>query len=118
MRELTQPCQALEDLTRQPGVMESNRQRLSNVVRFELPSYADVDDLAARIRPRWTGSTKREGDVWLVTARVRANANDLARLLREVEIYVAEAGLLAIRFRLDGRFYLMEAAALDRAAAA
>ena len=98
--------------------METSRLRFSNVVLFELPAYADVDEFEARIRPRWTGATRREGDVWLVTARARANTNDLAQLLREVETYVAEAGLLAIRYRLDGRFYIMEATALDRAASA
>ncbi len=96
--------------------METRRLRFSNFVRFELPAYADVDELEARIRPRWSGSTKRGDDVLIVMARVRSDENDLALLLREVECYVAEAGLLAIRYRLDGRFYILGATALDRAA--
>ena len=94
--------------------MEEHLLRMSNVVRFELPAYADVGELCARIRPRWPGAANREGDVWCVTARVRSTKNDVARLLRAVESYVAYAGLLAIRFQLDGRFYVMEARGPER----
>ena len=91
---------------------------MSNVVRFEIPAYAGIDDLCAYIRPRWGGSIKFQDDVWYVSARVRRTRNDLAQLLRKVEAYVAESGLQAIRYELDGRFYIMEAQMLERAAAA
>jgi hypothetical protein len=91
--------------------------RTSNVVRFELPAYADVDGFCSRIRPRWRGSQRKQDEVWVVSAQLHRAANDLALLLREVEGYVADTALLAIRYQLDGRFYVMEAAAaLDRAA--
>jgi hypothetical protein len=38
--------------------------------------------------------------------------------LRKVEAYVAESGLRAIRYELDGRFYIMEADRLEPAPAA
>jgi hypothetical protein len=82
---------------------------MSNVVRFELPAYAGIDELCAYIRPRWGGSIKFQDDVWYISARVRRSRNDLAQLLRKVEAYVAESGLQAIRYELDGRFYIMEA---------
>ena len=91
---------------------------MSNVVRFEIPAYAGIDDLCAYIRPRWGGSIKFQDDVWYVSARVRRTRNDLAQLLRKVEAYVAESGLQAIRYELDGRFYIMEAQMLETAAAA
>ena len=91
--------------------------RMSDVVLFELPGYADIDELSTRIRPRWTGLQELVANVWLVSVRVRRSKDDLARLLREIEAYVGEAGLQAIRYRLDGRFYIMEAPALDRAVA-
>jgi hypothetical protein len=96
--------------------MGQNLVQTSDVVRFEIPSYADIDELCARIRPRWPGSKDREDDVWLVSARFRKSKNDLAFLLREVEAYVADAELQAIRYQLDGRFYVMAARSLDRAA--
>ena len=84
---------------------------LSNVVRFELPVYADADEFCARLRLRWPGTKRRKGEVWLVSARLRTNEDDLAVLLREVEAYVAEVELHAIRFRLDGRAYILAAPA-------
>ena len=98
--------------------MEDTALSLSNVVRFEIPAYAGIDELCAYIRPRWGGSIKFQDDVWYVSARVRRTRNDLAQLLRKVETYVAESGLQAIRYELDGRFYIMEAEALLPAAAA
>jgi hypothetical protein len=112
---MTQRCQVVGPATGHLVVMETTL-RISNVVLFELPAYADVDELNTRIRPRWPGSQELVADVWLVTARVRRSKTDLAFLLREIEAYVGEAGLHAIRYRLDGRFYIMEAPALDRAA--
>jgi hypothetical protein len=89
---------------------------LDDLVLFELPVYADVDALSRRVRPRWRGWTRREDDLWLVAAEVDVDPADLATLLREVEAFVADEGLLAIRFCLDGRFHVMEARALERAA--
>jgi hypothetical protein len=87
---------------------------LDDVVLFELPVYADVDELSERIRPRWRGWTRREDDLWLVTAELEPDPSDLALLLREVEAFVADEGLHAIRFSLDGRFHVLEAPALAR----
>jgi hypothetical protein len=98
--------------------MEETALSLSNVVRFEIPAYAGIDELCAYIRPRWGGSIKFQDDVWYVSARVRRTRNDLAQLLRKVEAYVAESGLQAIRYELDGRFYIMEAQRVEQAAVA
>jgi hypothetical protein len=87
---------------------------LDDLVLFELPVYADVDELSERIRPRWRGWTRREDDLWLVVAEVDEDPDDLALLLREVEAFVGAEGLHAIRFCLDGRFHVMEAPALER----
>lgn len=97
--------------------MEDVIAQMSEVVLFEIPACTDVDRFFERIRPRWPGWTRREADVWLVAARVKADDNDLAVLLRKVEAYVAEAGLQAIRYCLDDRFYIVEAPALGASAA-
>jgi hypothetical protein len=98
--------------------MEDIALSMSNVVRFEIPAYAGIDELCAYIRPRWGGSIKFQDDVWYVSARVRRTRDDLAQLLRKVEAYVAESGLQAIRYEVDGRFYIMEAEHVEPAAAA
>jgi hypothetical protein len=88
--------------------MEGSPLEMSNIVRFELPAYANADAFCARIRSRWAGTRRLDGDVWCISARVRKTKSDLALLLREVEAYVADAGLQAIRYELDGRWYIMD----------
>lgn len=93
--------------------------RLSDTVRFEIPAHVDVEAIAERIHGRWPGSTRQiADDVWLVSARVRKSKNDLALLLREVEALVAETGLQAIRYHVDGRAYVLAATAVEQAATA
>jgi hypothetical protein len=96
--------------------MDDEHLELNDMAFFELPTCADTASFYARIRPHWQGWTTGEDDVWLVAAEVAVDDNDLALLLREVEAYVAETGLHAIRYWLDGRVHIMEAPALDRAA--
>jgi hypothetical protein len=97
--------------------MDSTALHMSDTIRFELPEYVNVDELCERIRPRWPGSARLEDDHWRVSARLRKNGNDLALLLREVEAYVADSGLQAIRYHVDGRAYVLEARAREAAAA-
>lgn len=96
--------------------METTVLQMSNTVVFELPEHVSVDAFCSRIRDRWPGTTRGEDDAWIVSARLRRNRNDLALLLRQVEAYVAESGLQAIRYHVDGRAYVMEAHALEPAA--
>ena len=60
------------------------------------------------IRPRWPLWQVLDNDVWLVGARAKVDDVDLAVLLREVEAAVSGLDLQAIRYCLDGRFYIME----------
>jgi hypothetical protein len=89
--------------------MEDTVLETSDVLHFEIPEYMELDEFCERIRPRWPGWTRDEEEVHVVTAEVGDDAEALAELLREVEAYVAEAELLAIRYWLDGRPYLMTA---------
>jgi hypothetical protein len=79
----------------------------SEMIFFEIPAYADVEQFCARIRPRWPGWMMLDVDVWLVGASVKVDDSDLAVLLRVVGDAVAELDLLAIRYCVDGRFYVM-----------
>lgn len=98
--------------------MEGIAPHLSDTIRFELPEYVDIDAFCERIRGRWPGSVRCDDEVWRVSARLRRSKNDLAQLLREVEAYVADSGLQAIRYHVDGRAYVLEAEARETAAAA
>ena len=77
------------------------------MIFFEIPAYADVEQFCARIRPRWPGWKMLDVDVWLVGATVKVDDSDLAVLLRAVGDAIAELELLAIRYCVDGRFYVM-----------
>ena len=77
------------------------------MIFFEIPAFADVEQFCARIRPRWPGWKMLDVDVWLVGATVKVDDSDLAVLLRAVADSIAELNLLAIRYCVDGRFYVM-----------
>ena len=81
---------------------------MSEMMFFEIPTYVDVEEFCKRIRPHWPGWKLLDVDVWLVGATVKVDDVDLAALLRTVEAAIAELGLLAIRYCLDGRFYVMD----------
>jgi hypothetical protein len=81
---------------------------LSDVVLFELPNRDNVDAFRDRLRARWDGWSDADGDLWLFSAQLD-QSRDLAPLLREAQELIAELGLDAIRFYLDGRVYLLDA---------
>jgi hypothetical protein len=88
---------------------------LDDVVIFELPTFEDVEAFCDRFRPRWDGWSHVDEQVWLFSVQLQPDA-DVAGLLRDAQVLVAELGLAAIRFCLDGRIYALEAASPSRAA--
>ena len=87
---------------------------LDDIVIFELPTIEDMEAFRSRFRPRWDGWSDADAESWLFTARLEATS-DLVPLLREAQELVAELELTDIRFCLDGRVYLLEAATADLA---
>lgn len=86
---------------------------MSEMIFFEIPAFADVEQFCRHIRPHWPGWKLLDVDVWLVGATVKVDDFDLAALLRTVEAAVAVLGLMAIRYCLDGRFYVMDGARVE-----
>jgi hypothetical protein len=80
---------------------------LDDVVLFELPAREHVEAFRDRIRPRWEGWSDAEEHLWLFSAQFERG--DLAPLLRDAQALVAEIGLTAITYCLDGRLYVLEA---------
>ncbi len=81
---------------------------LDDVVIFELPTLEAVDAFRSRLRPRWDGWSDADEQLWLFTARLD-DESGLDILLREAQELTAELGLVAIRFCLDGRLYVLDA---------
>jgi hypothetical protein len=80
-----------------------------DAVIFELPTFADLEAFCDRFRPRWDGWSHVDEEAWLFAARLDGGS-DMAALLRGAGELVAELGLAAIRYCLDGRLYVLEAA--------
>jgi hypothetical protein len=86
---------------------------LADLVHFEIADLAAAVRLTRRLATRWTVSLQERRDINLVTARLRARSTDLAVLLRDVETWVEEESLCAIRFEVDGREYVIQAGEAD-----
>jgi hypothetical protein len=78
-----------------------------DVVLFDVPAeYAD--SLTAHLNPdRVTWLHRSEKEELFVVAALRAEPDDLAGLLRDVEIWFADSDLPYLRFILDGRAYML-----------
>jgi hypothetical protein len=96
--------------------MDNTVSEPSDILLFEIPEFMELDEFHERIRPRWPGWTRNEEEISVVAAEVGDDPTALAELLREVESYVAEAELFAIRFWLDGRPYVLTAPVREPAA--
>ncbi len=81
---------------------------LSETVVFELMGQAAGDRLCERLRPRWFVGLYECDDLALVAAELRPEEDDLAVLLRAVELWAADSAIPEVRFHLDGREYVLE----------
>jgi hypothetical protein len=91
--------------------MDDCMSKLDDAVLFELPTFEDVEAFCERFRSRWAGWAHADADTWLFAAELGGADADLPVLLREAQQFVAEFGLAAICFYLDGRAYALEAVA-------
>ena len=78
------------------------------LVLFDLPAE-DADQLLARLAPSHLAWILGTENGFFVVAALRAESEDLARLLRGVEAWLAESDLPYVRFMLDGRDYVLRA---------
>jgi hypothetical protein len=90
--------------------MDEFEQQLSDVVLFELPSFEDTQAFRIRFRPRWPGWSVADNEVWLFAVDLMEASDELPGLLREAREVLADRGLPAIRFVLDGRVYELDPA--------
>jgi hypothetical protein len=79
----------------------------SDDIRFEVPQEDAAQDLCQLLELSQS-HVEMTDSAWSVQAAPGVDPIALALLLRRVEAWVAERGLYAIRFHLDGRWYVME----------
>jgi hypothetical protein len=83
---------------------------MSEELVLEIPDRQRAEDLRGRLCSRWPVTLDEGADAVVVRVSLRrSDTCDLAGLLREVETWVEERTLCAIRFHLDGRTYILEA---------
>jgi hypothetical protein len=104
---MTRMGQAARRGHRHPGFVTSDAS-LNELVFFEIPGVelaAGLCELLGADRLAWV----QTGDgVRRVAVLIQPEECDLAAILRAVEQWIAENGLVAIRFELDGRIYVLE----------
>jgi len=87
---------------------------VSDTVRFEVVELSTAVRLAQRLgRSRSVILVAESEYVKSVVAEVHGQPADLAELLREVEAWIGDESLGAIRYELDGRAYVLDGGGSD-----
>ncbi len=82
---------------------------IDETVLFELPSKYFAEQLLLTTLSERVAWLQIGEEASIVGVFLAPDALDLARLLREVQIWLESSALLALRFELDGRMYVLEA---------
>jgi hypothetical protein len=83
---------------------------LNEIVLFEVPARSGATQLLAELSSSRLAWLERGDEVSVVGVLLNPDDGDLAALLRAVETWVEQRGLLAIRFEVDGRTYVLQPA--------
>jgi hypothetical protein len=86
---------------------------LFDQVHFEITEFATAVRLTRRLGNDRMVALLQDNDLNVVTTEVRSGPTDLAVLLRQVEAWIQEESLCAIRFLVDDRIYVLEAGGAD-----
>jgi hypothetical protein len=82
---------------------------LDEIVLFELPSKYYAEELLLSALSERVSWLQIGEDASVVGVMLVPDELDLARLLRCVQDWLERSGLLALRFEVDGRAYVLEA---------
>jgi hypothetical protein len=82
---------------------------LDEIVLLELPSKYYAEELLLNALSERVSWLQIGEDASVVGVMLAPDELDLARLLRCVQDWLERSGLLAIRFEVDGRTYVLEA---------
>jgi hypothetical protein len=81
---------------------------LNDIVLFELPARSGATQLLAELSSSHLAWMERGDEISVVGVLLNPDDGDLACLLRSVETWVEQQGLLAIRFEVDGQTYALQ----------
>jgi hypothetical protein len=87
---------------------------LNEIVLFEIPARR-ATQLLAHVSSNRLAWLERGDDVSVVGVLLNPDDGDLASLLRSIESWVEQRGLLAIRFEVDGRTYVLQPSSIPHA---
>jgi hypothetical protein len=104
---MTRMGQAAQGRRRHPGFVGPDAS-LNELVLFEIPGLELATQLCERVGADRLAWVESGDEVRRVAVVIQLAEGDLAAILRTVEGWVAEHGLVAIRFELDGRIYTLE----------
>jgi hypothetical protein len=82
---------------------------LTDLVLFEIPGTG-ATQLLAELSMSWLAWMERGDHVAVVGVLLGADDSGLALLLRNVEAWAERHGLLALRFEVDGKTYVLQPA--------
>src|SRR3954451_12896696 len=83
---------------------------LTDLVLFEIPVRTGATQLLAELSTSWLAWMERGDQIAVVGVLLGADDDGLAVLLRKVEAWAERQGLLALRFEVDGRTYVVQPA--------
>jgi hypothetical protein len=86
---------------------------LFDQVHFEVADFATAVRLTRRLGHERMVALLQDHDLNVVTTALSSEPTDLAVLLRQVEAWIEEESLCAIRYLLDGQIYVLEAGGPD-----
>jgi hypothetical protein len=81
---------------------------LNEIVLFEVPARSGVTQLLSQLSTSRLAWIERGEELCVIGVLLNPDDGDLARLLREVEAWVDNRGLIAVRFEVDGRTYVLQ----------
>jgi hypothetical protein len=86
---------------------------LFDQVHFEVTEFATAVRLTRRLGHERMVALLQKDELNVVTTELRSGPTDLAVLLRQVEAWIEEESLCAIRYLVDDRIYVLEAGGPD-----
>jgi hypothetical protein len=92
-------------------VAVSSEPSWNDLLLFDVATHSAAEQLARRLRGTWSTWTESHDYGWTVGIELRPVADDLAFVLREAAEWVRDCGFRGVTFVLDGRAYVLWAAA-------
>jgi hypothetical protein len=92
---------------------------LNEIVLLEIPARSGASQLLEVLSKSRLAWMEGNEEIAVVAVLLNPDEGDLGRLLRTVETFVAQRGLLALSYVVDGRTYVLQPAlAAQRSTAA